>query len=170
MDSTYQLTTCGLIFQVSDYISIASIICQILLGIWIVKKIQNSVTNNRVLKDLLIKEHFNCRDKLLEIMNEMIDGKLSRIDINHKLKIENIKINKLFEVSDKRYKTNTEIFKEKYKNLRKFINECETFKNIKDKDNKLKVSFNTSDKSNFILKFKDINNNFIDLIIKINDN
>ena len=60
----------------SDYIEITGIIVNFFLAIWIVKTIQNKLTNKRVLKDHFISEIKELRVEYNAYIKDCYDGKL----------------------------------------------------------------------------------------------
>ncbi|MDR2684961.1 MAG: hypothetical protein LBB53_06235 [Prevotellaceae bacterium] len=49
---------CCINFDISDYISIVGIVVNSILAVWIVRTIQNKLTNKRVLKPVTVKSNF----------------------------------------------------------------------------------------------------------------
>ena len=91
----------------SDFIEIIGIVVNFFLAIWIVRTIQNKLTNKRVLKD-----HFMCEIKELRIeynlfIKDCYDGKLIPRDTLRWFKLRNIKNNHLMNDINELYNVNS---------------------------------------------------------------
>lgn len=90
----------------SDFIEIAGIVVNFFLAIWIVKTIQNKLTNKRVLKDHFICEIKELRVEYSEYIKKCYAGNLVPQDTLRWFKIVNIKATHLMNDVEELYKIN----------------------------------------------------------------
>jgi len=160
-------TFCCVNIEVSDWISIAGIFINSALAIWIVKKIQNRLTNKRVLKDHFIAEIKEIRDEYRCFLNDLYASKKTASVIIPWFKLMNIKTNDVLELINVKYEIDKTILSPYQNNLRELITENKDF--IENYNKNCPIVFSEISKTQ-IIKFQQDNNHlFNEIIVKIND-
>ena len=153
--------------EASDIIAIIGVIVNSILAIWIVKTLQNNLTNKRYLKDHLIQEVKDLRSEYKKFLNELYQGKLRPKQILPWFKLMNIKTQDVMEIVNQKYGLDKDILKNYQVELRNMVTEQEEF-NDNFKENKCFPLKESSLKE--LLQFQQNNNSkFNELIIEIND-
>ncbi len=160
-------TLCCITIEVSDWISIAGIIINSVLAVWIVKTIQNRLTNKRVLKDHFITEIKEIRTEYRCFLNDLYTSKKTAKSILPWFKLMNIKVNDVLNLINEKYKTDTTILNPYQNQLRELITENEDF--ISQFKNDEPIEFSEESKTQ-IIKFQQDNSHlFNKIIVQIND-
>lgn len=153
--------------DLSDWISIFSVIINSLLAIWIISTVQNKLTNKRVLKDHLINELKDIRIEYRSFLNQLYSNKLRPKQITPWFKLMNIKINDLISLIENKHKIDNKILNPYQIELRDLITELKEF--IKCYKNNDLITLKEKSQ-NKVISFQQKNNHlFNDLIVKIND-
>lgn len=153
--------------NVSDWINVAAILINTAVAIWIVKTIQNRLTNNRVLKDHFIDEIKDIRSEYRNFLNNIYADKTEIRTIIPWFKLMNIKISDLLTLVHVKYGIDKRFLSPYQNDLRELITESEDFIN-QYKSGKF-INCSESLKQEMI-KFQSENNHlFNELIIGIND-
>lgn len=160
-------TTDCIILNPADWIAIAGILVNSALTIWIVRTIQNRLTNKRVLKDHFIVEIKEIRSEYKCFLNKLYANKMTAQSIIPWFKLMNIKINDIIDLISEKYRIDKTILKPYQNDLRELITENEDF--IKMFKSDKPIDFSDNSKNQFI-KFQQENNHlFNKIIVKIND-
>lgn len=153
--------------ETGDWIEIISILINSLLAIWIVRTVQNKLTNKRVLKDHLINEIKDIRVEYQSILNKLYKNELKPQSIPPWFKLMNIKLNDLLNVTNAKYKIDQHFMNPYQLGLRDLVTQLPEFEKNYQKNLPIKLSVNSQ---NQILQFQQKNSKlFNNLIIKIND-
>ena len=150
----------------TDWIAIFGVLVNALLAYWIVRTIQNKLTNKRVLKDHFISEIKEIRQEYKTHLNSLYTNNTHPHRVIPWFKLMNIKIDDLISIINTKYKIDKEILKPYQIELQEFITNNKDFISHFNSD---KVIF--SEKSRIqIIKFQQTHNKlFNDIIININD-
>jgi len=151
----------------SDWIHLIGILINSGLAIWIVRTIQNKLTNRRVLKDHFISEIKEIRNEYRNYMNNLCSNNIYPKRAIPWFKLMNIKIEDLMSCINDKYNIDKKSLLPYQNELRELITENVDF--IQQfKSGKL-VVFSEQSLNSFI-KFQQENNQlFNHLIIKVND-
>jgi len=153
--------------EVSDWITIFSILINALLAYWIVNTIQNKMTNKRVLKDHFINEIKGIREEYKNYLNQLYVNQADPRKVIPWFKLINIKIDDLMTLINKKYKIDKKILDSYQNELRELITNNEDF-NKQFKKDKL-ITFSEKSRNQFVM-FQQTNNHlFNEIIIYIND-
>jgi len=164
-------TTCFcLSFQCSletaDWIELGSVIINAILAYWIVRTIQNKLTNKRVLKDHFITEIKDIRSEYKNCLNNLYSNSTHPHRIIPWFKLMNIKVDDLMTLINTKYKIDKSKLKPYQIELRDLITNNHDFM---AQYNSEKVIFSESSRSQLI-KFQQSHNQlFNEIIIAIND-
>lgn len=154
-------------FDFSDIISALGIIVNSILAIWIVKTIQNKLTNKRVLKDHFISEIKDIRNEYNQYIKNIEKGNIKPQESPRWFKLQNIKLDHLMNHINEIYNIPFPQLITFHSELRELItNSSELISNYR---NNTPVTFSTTT----IRKLDRIQSKYIGiynkLIIKIND-
>lgn len=153
-------------FQIADWIQLLGIFVNASLGFWIVRTIQNKLTNKRVLKDHFINEVKDLRNDYERCLNSLCSEGVRPRDVIPWFKLMNIRVNDLMSFVSTRYKLDKTLLHPYQFDLRELVTNNDDF------ISGFKSDFvNFSDKSRIeIVKFLQSNSRlFNEIIIKIND-
>lgn len=154
-------------FDTSNWIDLIGIIVNAGLAYWIVKTIQNKLTNKRVLKDHFINEIKDIRNDFKNCLNNLYSNKTNPHRIIPWFKLMNIRVNDLMTLMNDKYKIDEKKLDPYQNELRELITNNNDFINHYKKD---KVIFSEESRIQFI-KFQQTHNQiFNEIIIEINDN
>ncbi len=160
-------TLCCITIEISDWISIAGIIINSVLAVWIVKTIQNRLTNKRVLKDHFITEIKEIRTEYRSFLNDLYTSKKIAKSILSWFKLMNIKVSDIINLINEKYKIDKTILDPYQNQLRELITENEDF--ISQFKNNEPIEFSEKSKTQ-IIKFQQDNSHlFNKIIVQIND-
>lgn len=156
-----------IVFNTSDIIDISGIVVNIGLTIWIVIKIQNNLTNKRVLKDHFITEIKEIRAEYKIFFNNLYSNNITAKSIIPWFKLMNIKVNDIMELMNKKYKINKDTLSPYQNELRELVTNNKDFE--KEYQSEFPITFSENSKSEFIKFEQNYNSRFNKLIIEIND-
>ena len=152
--------------EVSDWISIASIIVNAILAIWIIKTVQDKVNNKRILKDHLINEIKEVRDEYRFFLNQLFSNKIKPSHIAPWFKLMNIKINDLLDLISQKGSIDKNILNPYQIELRDTITELDEYISNYISDEKILLSPISQIK---VIRFQQkYNHLFNKAIVKIN--
>ena len=80
------------------------------LAVWVVKEIQNKLTDNRVLKDYFISEIKDIRDQYRSFVNDLLKGTVEAKSVMSWFKLLNIRTSDLMTCAQKKYGINHLLF------------------------------------------------------------
>jgi hypothetical protein len=156
-------TTCCI--TISDCIAIAGILVDTVVAIWIVKTIQNKLTNRRVLKDLIIKDIIEIKKEYNDFLIEIDNDRILPKEVVPKLKSLSLKINNMMGLIPQSYKIQKNKLEPYQKELNMLITNDKDYSNSY-KENKT-VKF--SNKTQFIEFQQKYSYLFNDLIVEVNE-
>lgn len=136
METTNCIALCVLL-DVSDWISIIGLIVNSFLAIWIVRSVQNSINNKRILKDHFINEVKSISEEYRIFINDLQLGKIYPKSVLPWFKMMNIKITDLLNVFAERYKIDKNYLAPYRDELNELITESDDYAN-NYKTNKLR--------------------------------
>jgi len=153
-------------FNVSDWIDAFGIVVNALLAYWIVRTIQNKLTNKRVLKDHFINEIKEMRSEYKNCLSNLYSGQSNPSRVLPWFKLMNIRVTDVMTLINTKYGIDVHLLKPYQNDLRELVTENADFI---DQFKKSAVQF--SDKSrNELLLFQQTHNHlFNEIIIEIND-
>jgi hypothetical protein len=158
-------TTCTIV-KVADWISIVGIVVNSVLAWWIVRTIQNRLTNKRVLKDHFIGEIKEVRAEYKNFLNNLYANKAAVSSVIPWFKLMNIKVADLMELINKKYLVEKSKLNPYQTTLRELITENEDFiKYFKEEV----VEFSENSKQQIIIFQQTHNHLFNEIIMLIND-
>lgn len=160
-------TTCCITLEANDWISIAGIVVNSVLAVWIVRTIQNKLTNKRVLKDHFIMEIKEIRIEYKCFLNNLYSSKTVAKSIIPWFKLMNIKVNDIMDLINEKYNIDKAILNPYQNDLRELITENKDF--IMNFESKDAIDFSEVSKTQFIKFQQDNNYLFNKIIVKIND-
>ncbi|MEO9021766.1 MAG: hypothetical protein ABI237_09880 [Ginsengibacter sp.] len=153
-------------FTPADWITLFGILVNAGLAYWIVRTIQNRLTNKRVLKDHFINEVKEIRNEYKTCLNNLYSNSTHPRRIIPWFKLMNIKIEDLMEIIHSKYCIDKNKLRPYQIEFQELITNNTDF--ITHYNNE-KVIFTEVSRSQFI-KFQQSHNHiFNDVIIKIND-
>lgn len=151
----------------SDWVEIFGIIVNAGLAFWIVRTIQNKLTNKRVLKDHFINEMKEIRSEYKNCLNNLYSDQTMPKRVIPWFKLMNVKVNDILLVANQKYKIDKTKLIAYQRELQELITNNEEFI-IQFKTAKT-VVFSEHSKATFIKFQQDNNHLFNDIIIAIND-
>ncbi|MBK3516673.1 hypothetical protein [Carboxylicivirga marina] len=151
----------------SEMIEASGIIINAILAYWIVRTIQDKLTNKRVLKDHFIEEIKEIRETYREKLKVLYTGNARPKGLLPWFKLMNIKIEDLLKLAHDKYQIDTSTLRPFQVELLEIVTENEDYeKNFRDNN---KIEYSEVVKTE-IMQFQQNNNHiFNELIIKIND-
>lgn len=163
-------TSCCIIFfcslEPADWIALFGVIVNAGLAYWIVRTIQNKLTNKRVLKDHFINEIKEIRNEYKTCLNNLYSNCTHPHRVIPWFKLMNIKVDDLMIIIQKKYFINRDILKPYQIELQELITNNEDFM---AQYNAEKVVFSQNSRTQLI-KFQQLHNQvFNEIIIIIND-
>lgn len=151
----------------SDWVDIIGLGVNSALAFWIVKTIQNRLTNKRVLKDHFINEIKEIRNEYRTCLSNLYANKTHPKTVLPWFKLMNIKVNDLMSILNTKYKVDKNLLMPYQRDLQELVTNNEDFMNQFKSDKP--VEFSDSSKVQFIKFQQEHNQLFNDLIIKVND-
>ena len=151
----------------SNWIEVSAIVVNALVAWWIVRTIQNRLTNNRVLKDHFIEEVKDIRNEYRNFLNNLYADKTEIRTIIPWFKLMNIKVSDLMTIIHQKYNIDKQKLFPYQNDLRELITESEDF-NMQFKDGPI-IVFSEESKTKIIEFQNTYNHLFNELIIDIND-
>lgn len=153
-------------FDTSNWIDLIGIIVNAGLAYWIVRTIQNKLTNKRVLKDHFINEIKEIRAEYKGCLNNLYSNNTNPQRIIPWFKLMNIRVADLMVLINEKYKIDEKKLKPYQNELRELITNNNDFINQFKND---KIVFSEASRSELI-KFQHTHNKlFNEIIIAIND-
>lgn len=151
----------------SNWIDLAGIIINSILAVWIVKTIQNRLTNKRVLKDHFITEIKEIQKEFRQFFSELYSNRTKPKDCLAWFKLMNIRVSDLLAIASKKYLVGASALDPYLIELRDFISNSQEFTNAFYGNSPITPS--ESLRSRLIL-FEQTNNHlFNEVIVIIND-
>lgn len=154
-------------FDFSNFIDLLGIIVNSALAFWIVRTIQNKLTNKRVLKDHFISEIKEIRSEYNEYIKNIYNGSVVPQEALRWFKLQNIKKIHLMEDVTNIYKISSPQLTTFHTDLRELVTNSPEFSN--NYRSNLPVSFSTATKRELDRIQLTYNGIFNKLIIKVND-
>lgn len=152
----------------ADGIALFGILVNALLAFWIIRTIQNKLTNKRVLKDHFINEIKDIRNEYKSCLNNLYLNQTYAKNVIPWFKLMNIKIDDLMGLICKKHKKINRKTLNPYQNeLRDLITENEDF--IKYFPSKKPIIFSENSKNQLIKFQQKYNHLFNELVISVND-
>jgi len=151
----------------AEWVSLIGIIVNSLLAYWIVKTIQNRLTNKRVLKDHFINEIKDKRNEFKSYLNKLYSNQITGKKAIPWFKLMYIKVDDIMSLIDLKYKINKQLLNPYQIELRELITENSDFINQFQSDTP--IQFSEESKSKFIIFQQKHNHLFNEIIIRIND-
>ncbi len=150
----------------ADWIALFGVAVNAGLAYWIVRTIQNKLTNKRVLKDHFISEMKDIRTEYKNCLNNLYSNNTNPQRIIPWFKLMNIRVNDLMILINQKYKIDIKKLEPYQNELRELITNNNDFINQFRND---KVVFSEASRSELI-KFQQTHNKlFNEIIIAIND-
>lgn len=163
--------TCCLTFfdslEASDWIDFIGIIVNSFLAYWIVRTIQNRLTNKRVLKDYFISEIKDIRTEYNVCLNNLYLDNTKPKGIIPWFKLMNIKIEGLMKEMNRTYGIDSAILNPYQYELRDLITDNADFTNQFSSDNS--IIFSEPSKIMFTMFQQRNNQLFTNIIVAINN-
>lgn len=150
----------------ADWIAVFGVLVNAGLAYWIVRTIQNKLTNKRVLKDHFINEIKEIRNEYKTCLNNLYSNNTHPHRVIPWFKLMNIKVDDLMKIVYTKYKIDRSKLKPYQIELRDLITNNNDFMAQYNSD---KVTFTEGSRSQLI-KFQQSHNQlFNEIIITIND-
>ena len=149
-----------------NWIDIGGIVIDAFLAWWIVRTIQNKLTNKRVLKDHFICEVKDIRLEYKNFVSDLYANKMVPSTIIPWFKLMNIKVSNLMELLNQIYKIDIAKLSPYQNDLRELITENEDFINCYKTD---KLNLSEESRKQFIQCQQKHYHLFNEVIIAIND-
>lgn len=153
--------------EAGDWIDLTGIVVNATIGIWIVKTIQNRLTNKRTLKDHFINELKDIRNEYKTCLNNLYTDQTIAKKVMPWFKLMNIKVADLMKHISIKYKIPKDFLNPYQNELRELITNNPEF--ISQFNSTVPIKFSDSSKV-MLIKFQQDNTHlFQELIIQIND-
>lgn len=161
------------IITISDWTNIVSVIVNIIsvivntfIAVWVVRILQNKLTNNRTLKDHFINEVKEIRSEYRTFLNNLYSNSTNPKQLLAWFKLMNIKVGDLISTMSPRYNIPKDFLYPYQNDLRELVTNSDDFERC-FRDNILSLTEVTKIE---LTRFQQENQRlFNDLIIKIND-
>lgn len=159
---------CNQLIDVSDVISILSIVVNAFIAIWVVSEIQKNTSNRRILKDHFINEVKDIKDLYKDKFNQIMTNKSKPKDLLIWFKVMYIKIDDLLKCLNELYDVDLAYLEPYQRDLRYIVTENSDFIDAFSSNSEIQVStVFMRDLMDFHQKNHKI---FNKLIIQINNN
>ena len=166
MGTTYCCLRFFFSIDMSNWIDLIGIIVNAGLAYWIVRTIQNKLTNKRVLKDHFINEIKDIRIEYKNCLNNLYSNNTHPQRIIPWFKLMNIRVSDLMALINQKYKIDLKKLEPYQNELRELVTNNIDFINQFKKD---KITFSEASRS-ALIKFQQSHNKlFNEIIIDIND-
>lgn len=152
--------------EAADWIAILGVIINAGLAIWIVRTIQNKLTNRRILKDHFINEIKEIRNEYKSWLNSLYSNNTHPLRVIPWFKLMNIKVDNLMSIANAKYGINKSILRPYQIELPDLITNNPDFVSHFKKD---KIVFSEQSRSQLIMFQQTYNQLFNEIIISIND-
>lgn len=151
----------------SDWINIGGVFANLCLTIYIVKVVQNKLTNRRVLKDHLINELKELRTEYRSWIDDYSRNKINSSQVIPWFKLMNIKTADLMKILEAKYEIDVNLLNPFQIELREIITDDDTF--IQAFSSKTEIHL-SKESQNTLIRFQQQHNHiFNDIIIGINN-
>lgn len=154
-------------FDFSNFIDFLAIVVNSILAIWIVKTIQNKLTNKRVLKDHFISEIKDVRTEYNDYMKDIYADRIVPQETLRWFKLLNVKRIHLMSDITSIYKVTFLEWNNFHTDLRELVTNCPEF-NANFRSNSA-ITFSLATKRKLDIIQRQYNGIFNKLIIGIND-
>jgi hypothetical protein len=152
--------------ETSDWITISEIVVSAIIGIWIVRTVQNKLTNKRFLKDHLIEEVKGIRSEFRQFFQSLSNGKIRPKKVAPWLKLMNIKIRDVMSIVNSEYGLSSKKLEPYQVDLRALVMEFPEFEANFQRNTLIKL--NEESQTRLIHFQQNHSHLFNDLIIEIN--
>lgn len=165
----YMGTPCCLTLDqwIGHSLTLIGIVVGALVAVWVVKVIQNKLTDDRVLKDYFISEIKDIRDQYRSFVNDLLKGAVEAKAVMSWFKLLNIRTTDLMTCAKAKYEVNHLLFQEYHYDLLACITESEAMSAALANSSTLNLSQN--EKSQLINIQQQYLHLFNEAIIAIND-
>lgn len=153
--------------KAADWIALLGIIVNSALALWIVRTIQNKLTNKRVLKDHFISEIKEIRNDYKTCLNDLHSNSTYAKRVISWFKLMNIKVDDLMTIMNNKYKIDKDKLKPYQRDLQELITNNEDF--TKQFESDKPIIFTENSKGQFMKFQQEHNQLFNDIIVAIND-
>lgn len=151
----------------SDWIAVAGIFVNAMLGLILVVIVSSRLSNKRALKDYFINEIKDIRDGYRKFLNELFGSRYDFAKTNSWFQIMNMRLTDLERVLQENYNGLTLPVKELNQQLRDIVTGDDDFNNSFKKPS---VTINQRLKLEIIKKHSEISTSLTKTIVKINKN
>lgn len=149
------------------FLSFVGIIVSALIAVWVVKVIQNRLTDTRVIKDYFIDEIRDIRNQYRSFINDLMKGAVETRTIVSTCKLLNIRTSDLMQSACSKFTIDDKIFSDYHYDLLAFITDCESV--IASYKTDEKATLSQVEKVELIGIQQKYAHLFNDVILKIND-
>ena len=149
------------------FLSLLGIIVSALIAVWVVKVIQNRLTDTRVIKDYFIDEIRDIRNQYRSFINELMKGAVETRTIVSTCKLLNIRTSDLMQSACSKFKLEEKAFSDYHYDLLSFITDCDSV--ITSYKNDEKAVLTQVEKVELISIQQKYAHLFNDVILRIND-
>jgi hypothetical protein len=155
----------------TDWIELIGVAINAILAYWIVRTIQNKLTNRRVLKDHFINEIKEIRSEYKNCLSNLYANKTHPENVIPWFKLMNIKVSDLMHLIHIKYKIPTNILLPYQNDLRELVTNNEEFNHqFKEKKETNKpIEFSDNSRHSLIKFQQEHSHIFNDIIVAIND-
>jgi hypothetical protein len=167
MGTTYCCMNFLFLLSTSDWVQLFGVIVNATLAYWIVRTIQNKLTNRRVLKDYFINEIKEIRNEYKTWMSNLYSNTTQSKRVIPWFKLMNIKVDDLMTCINAKYNIDKKLLSPYQNELRELVTENEDF--IKQFESSKPIEFSEVSRSSFIKFQQEHNQVFNHVIIMIND-
>lgn len=152
---------------ISDYIEIASIVINVIFGVWVIITIQKNLNNRRILKDHFIAEIKDIRNEYRDFLVSLSSNRIKPKQVAPWFKLMNIKVTNLVGILNNKYNLDNKVLYPYQVELRETVTEFEEYINNFKTNTEIKLNDESMGK---IINFQQTNNGiFNKIIIHIND-
>lgn len=155
----------------TDWIALIGVAVNAILAYWIVRTIQNKLTNRRVLKDHFINEVKEIRSEYKICLTNLYNNKTHPENVIPWFKLMNIKVSDLMKLIHTKYKIPVNSLLPYQNDLRELVTNNDEFNHqFKEKKEANKpVEFSDNSRHSLIKFQQEHNHIFNDIIVAIND-
>lgn len=155
----------------TDWIALIGVAVNAILAYWIVRTIQNKLTNRRVLKDHFINEVKEIRADYKNCLSNLYSNKTHPENVIPWFKLMNIKVSDLMKLIHTKYKIPVNSLFPYQNDLRELVTNNDEFNHqFKEKKETNKpVEFSDNSRHSLIKFQQEHNHIFNDIIVSIND-
>ena len=148
-------------------LSFVGIIVSAIIAVWVVRVIQNRLTDTRVIKDYFIDEIRDIRNQYRCFINDLMKGAVETRTIVSTCKLLNIRTSDLMRSACSKFKIDEKTFADYHYDLLSFITDCDSV--IESYKNDEKAVLSQVEKVELISIQQKYAHLFNDVILKIND-